>query len=303
MQKKNQGHRIIFVTGKGGVGKSLVAAATALQMARCGKNVLLVEFGSRSFYRPLFDLPDDSNAKGEAVPWQPQISIARWDVESALREYIAHYLIFKGAADRILGNMAMKALVAIAPSLSEIAMLGKLTGPMRLEWYKREADVVVVDGYSTGQFMALLRAPRGLAATASSGPIHRQSLEIIELLHDPAVCEYRLVTLAEELPVAEACEMATDLCAETGIAPTILCNRMLDLPSRPPAVAPGTPAAPFLMHLASIARRQKRSLTKLSALGKNCSGEIRSLPLILSMDPLYLAEQLADALEAMPCAA
>lgn len=303
MQKKSHGHRIVFVTGKGGVGKSLVAAATALQLARCGKNVLLVEFGSRSFYRPLFGLPDPCRAKGEAVPWQPRVAIARWDVESALREYIAHYLIFKGAADRILGNTAMKALVAIAPSLSEIAMLGKLTGPMRLQWYKRDADVVVVDGYATGQFMALLRAPRGLAATAGSGPIHKQSLEITELLRDPAICEYRLVTLAEDLPVAEACEMATDLCTETGIAPTILCNRLLDLPSRLPAVPSGTPAASFMTHLKAIAQRQKRSLSKLSALGDNRAANICPLPLIPSMDPHYIVEQLADILEDLTCEA
>ena len=293
---KKQGHRIVFVTGKGGVGKSIVAAATALQMARAGNKVLLVEFGSRSFYGPLFDLQVDSAKAGEAVQWQPGVDIARWDVESSLREYLNHYLVFKAATNRIFGNTAMKALVAVAPSLSELAMLGKLTGPMRHRWYKREADVVVVDGYATGQFMALLRAPRGLAATAGSGPVHRETKAMADMLCDSSVCEYRLVTLAEEMPVAEACEMAADIRAETGIAPTILCNRMLNLPLKLPKVPIGTPAAPFLENLSRIDHLQKRSLARLSALGCNVS----QLPLVPSVDPWHIVEHLGEVLEAMP---
>jgi Anion-transporting ATPase len=297
---RKQGHRIVFVTGKGGVGKSMVAAATALQRARAGSDVLLVEFGSRSFYGSLFGLPVDQAAAGEAVHWQPGIEISRWDAESALREYLTHYLVFKSASAWILGGTAMKALVAVAPGLSELAVLGKLTAPMLHRWYKRDAAVVVVDGYATGQFMSLLRAPRGLAATAGPGPLHDQAKAITNLLRDPAICEYRLVTLAEEMPVAEACEMAADLRAETGIAPIILCNRLLDLPSRLPAVPAGTPAALFLEDLARISRRQKRALAQLTAVGNEPEGAVRRLPMIPSLEPLYLIEQLADTLEATP---
>ena len=136
-------HRIVFVTGKGGVGKSAVAAATALQFARAGKTVLLVELGSRSFYGPLLGLP----VGADTVPWTSGIGIARWDVESSLREYMAHYLVFKAAADWLLNYTVMKALMAAAPSLAELSILGKLTGPMRHDWYRRDVDVVVVDAY------------------------------------------------------------------------------------------------------------------------------------------------------------
>ena len=298
-----RGHRIVFVTGKGGVGKSLVAAATANQLARSGREVLLVEFGSRSFYGALLDLPIDAASSGEPVSWRKGIQIARWDAESSLREYLTHYLLFKAATDRILGNTAMKALVAVAPSLPELALLGRLTAPMRHRWYRREVDAVVVDGYSTGQFMALLRAPRGLAAAGGSGPIHAQSKAILDLLRDPAVCDYRLVTLAEEMPVAEACEMAADLRDETGIAPTVLCNRLVDLPARIPAVPPGTPAAAFLQNMAELQRRQKRSLARLTALGADRAGPVCRLPLVPDPDPLEVIERLTDALGDAPGAA
>jgi anion-transporting ArsA/GET3 family ATPase len=289
-----RGHRIVFVTGKGGVGKSVVAAATALQFARQGHNVLLAEMGSRSFYGPLLGLP----VGVEAVAWQPNIGIARWDVESTLREYISHYLPIKALTDRILGNTVMKALVAAAPSLSELAMLGKLTAPMRHTWYKREVDVVVVDAYATGQFMALLRAPRGMAQTASSGPMHKHSSIMAKLLADPAICEYRLVTLAEEMPVSEACEMAADLHAEVGIAPRIYCNRLLELPPDIPVLHSRDPAHDFVAQMRRIDSRQQRSLQALEQLGALRAGPVQHLPLIPEVDARTLLERLADALQA-----
>jgi hypothetical protein len=288
------GHRIVFVTGKGGVGKSVVAAATALQFARQGHNVLLAEMGSRSFYGPLLGLPVDV----QPVAWMHNIDIARWDVESTLREYITHYLPIRALADKILGNTVMKALVAAAPSLSELAMLGKLTAPMRHTWYKREADVVVVDAYATGQFMALLRAPRGMAQTASSGPMHKHSSIMAKLLADPAICEYRLVTLAEEMPVSEACEMAADLHAELGIAPRIYCNRLLGLPPNIPALDSRDPAHDFVAQMRRIDSRQQRSLKALEQLGALRAGPVRHLPLIADVEPRTLLDRLADALQA-----
>jgi hypothetical protein len=292
-------HRIVFVTGKGGVGKSAVAAATALQFARAGETVLLVELGNRSFYGPLLGLPVGT----DTVRWTSRIGIARWDVESSLREYMTHYLVFKAAADWLLDYTVMKALIAAAPSLAELTILGKLTGPMRHRWYQRDVDVVVVDAYSTGQFMALMRAPRGISQTVASGQMHRHAASITALLSEPAICEYRLVTLAEEMPTVEACEMAGDLRAETGIAPRIYCNRLIDLPPRLPAPPVDDPAAAFIGHMARVAARQRASLRALEALGAVREGPVRRLPLIPTTDAPRLIRALADALDADPGAA
>lgn len=288
-------HRVIFVTGKGGVGKSVVAAATALQLARRGQSVLLVELGSRSFYGPLLGLPVGT----DPVRWQARVAIARWDVESSLREYLGHYLVFKAAADRILGNSVMKALVAAAPSLAELALLGRVMAPMRHSWYRRDVDVVVVDAYATGQFMAMLRAPRGLAQTAASGPMHTQSIALTRLLSDAAICEYRLVTLAEELPIAEACEMAGEILAETGMAPRVICNRLLGLPTRFKPLRASHPSAAFVAAMAHTAARQHDSLVALDALGRSRAGPVCQLPLVPTLDARRLLDVLADALDAV----
>jgi anion-transporting ArsA/GET3 family ATPase len=283
------GHRIIFVTGKGGVGKSSVAAATALQLARQGQSVLLVEFGHRSFYGPFLGLA----VGNEPVQWRPGIGVACWDVEEALREYITHYLVFKSAANKILSNTVMKALAGAAPSVSEIAILGKLAAPMLHTWYKRDVDVVVVDGYATGQFMTLLRAPRGLSSTAAGGPLHRQTQAITKLLADPKVCEYRMVTLAEEMPVSEACEMFIDIHRETGQQPTLYCNRMLDIAPLPAAHAVSC-ASPFLDQMRRMNTRQQASMERLAQTGAKI---VHPLPLVPTLHVDAMLEQLADALE------
>ena len=288
-------HRIVFVTGKGGVGKSAVAAASALQFARAGQRVLLVELGSRSFYGPWLGL----SVGAQAVPWQPRIGIACWDVESALREYIGHYLVFKAAARGVLNNAVMKALIAAAPSVAELAILGKLTAPMRHGWYKRDVDVVVVDAYATGHFLALLRAPRGLSQTVASGAMHRHTTAMSNVLGDPAICTYRVVTMAEEMPVTEACELVRAIRSETGIAPGVYCNRLIDLPARLPALAADHAGAPFVRQMARVSRRQRDGLAELADLGADCAGPVRRLPLVATTDPHRLLGALADALEAV----
>ncbi len=285
-------HRIVFVTGKGGVGKSTVAAATALEFARQGKSVLLVELGTRSFYAPFLGIPVSESP----VVWRNSIQVERWDVQSALREYITHYLIFKSAANMVLNNMVMQALIGAAPSLSEIAVLGKITAPMLNDWYRRDVDVVVVDAYATGQFMTLLRAPRGFAAIAANGSLHRQSRKITAILSDPAVCEYRLVTLAEEMPVTEACEMAASLRAETGIEPTIYCNRMLPIPDA--AMLHDTQSTQgFVQQMRVVRARQQYSLERLA---QAVSQPVHSLPLVPLLQVSSMLEQVADALLAEP---
>jgi anion-transporting ArsA/GET3 family ATPase len=283
-------HRIIFVTGKGGVGKSTVAAATALEFAQQGKSVLLVELGSRSFYGAFLGL----SVTGEPVQWRNQVQVARWDVQGSLREYITHYLIFKSAANMVLNNTVMQALIGAAPSLSEIAILGKITAPMLNDWYKREVDVVVVDAYSTGQFMTLLRAPRGFAAIAANGSLHRQSRAITHILSDPTLCEYRLVTLAEEMPVSEACEMAASIREETGMEPTIYCNRMLPIPDC--ALLHDTDhAMRFVQQMQAIRERQLQSLERLQ---NTVSRRVHSLPMVPLLQVPAMLERLAEALVA-----
>ncbi|MBV2169811.1 MAG: AAA family ATPase, partial [Bdellovibrio sp.] len=166
---------IHFVTGKGGVGKSVVAAALALKKSREGKKVLLVELGDQSFYKDFFDLP--------AVGYQPtaiapNLSLALWTGEACLQEYARHFIKVESLAKLFFENAVMKAFINVAPALPELAIMGKVTSGPRKHGPALPFDCLVVDAFATGHFVALLEAPKGMAQAVQFGPMGEQSRSI-----------------------------------------------------------------------------------------------------------------------------
>ncbi len=261
---------ILFVTGKGGVGKSVVAAALALRAATAGRKTLLVEFGRQSFYERLLGL-----APGTVhYPGQPNLLLERWEEEACLREYVGHYLPLQRAADFFLDNKIIRALVRAAPTLKELALIGKATGPHRLRWARSDRDLIVIDAFSTGHFLALLRAPRGIHEAVPAGPVGRQTGTILEVLQDPKKCRFVIVTLAQELPVSEALELHAAVTAETGQSARIVCNRLQPTVSgselkRAAANPCTTAAATFANRMQAVQERQSEWLHKLGRADKN----------------------------------
>jgi len=145
--------QIVFVTGKGGVGKSLVAAALAWSRAEKGQKVLLLEFGANHFFQKFFlnpkRLPDG-------------LTLGNWEGEECLKEYILGYVRVERVARLFFENKVMKALIRGAPALRELALLGKLTSGLRNIGEALPYDTIVLDGYATGHFLSLLRAPVGI---------------------------------------------------------------------------------------------------------------------------------------------
>ena len=284
--------QIVLVTGKGGVGKSLVAAAMALQESRKGKKVLLAELGKRGFYRHFLRMLPDSDQS----PFLPGVNIARWEGRDCLREYVAHLFKLGAAADLFLDNRVVNALIGVAPGVNELALTGKITSGNRHAWSRSPHDLIVVDAYSTGHFLALLRAPRGMHEAIPAGPMGRQCKSIREVLSNPEITRYIVVTLAEELPVTEALELARAIESEAGTRPEILCNKMLpenyeceigDL--RSDSVSP---ASGFLDYLHERLSTQRRNVEKLKAQ----YGDVRLVPHCLEADPSRLLNLLVDYL-------
>jgi len=261
---------ILFVTGKGGVGKSVVAAALALRAATAGRKTLLVEFGRQSFYERLLGLAPGS----DHYPGQPNLLLQRWEEEACLREYVGHYLPLQRAADFFLDNKIIRALVRAAPTLKELALIGKATGPHRLRWARSDRDLIVIDAFSTGHFLALLRAPRGIHEAVPAGPVGRQTGTILEVLQDPQKCRFVIVTLAQELPVSEALELHAAIAAETGQSARIVCNRVQPrLPdtelARAARSAGTASASAFANRLQTVQERQSAWLKKLARADKD----------------------------------
>ena len=257
--------QIIMVTGKGGVGKSTVAAAIAYREATAGKKTLLVELGDESFYQPFFDLQDISYEPQEVVK---NLYVAIWNVEHCLREYVLHFLKVERLYRIFFENRVMKTFINAAPAISELAILGKVTSNYRHHGPPLPFDLVVVDAYATGHFLALLRAPKGLSEAVRSGPFGQQSTSIMSALLNPEVTGYTIVTLPEMLPAAEAEELHANLKKEFGIEADIICNRILQV-SRPAEhfkeIARETKSLkPFLNYLAYILGRQEEALERIA---------------------------------------
>lgn len=216
---------IHFVTGKGGVGKSTVAAALALKKAQSGLRTLLVEIGDQSFYKDYFQLPE---VGFEPVKIQENFSVALWTGQNCLREYIIHLIKVEALYKLFFENAVMKAFVNVAPALPELAIMGKATSGPRHHGPALPFDCLVVDCYATGHFVALMGAAEGMAKAVKVGPMGEQSRGIDKALRDPKVCKYYIVCLPEELPVRESEELHEELRKHYGVKAHMVLNKFLD---------------------------------------------------------------------------
>lgn len=220
---------IIFVTGKGGVGKSFVAALLARQLALKGRKTLLVETGGWSYLQ-------DALALTESVQFKPQktrfgFEVALWSGEDCLREYVQYLIKIPWVGSQFMNNSWLKSLIQVAPGLREIAFLGKLTSKERQHGPLLDYDHIIVDAPSTGHFLALLRAPIGWSSAIKVGPVHTQCQSILSVLNDTQKVQTFLVTLPEPLVVDESQDLAVEFRQVLKSSLLIIANRMKTFPN------------------------------------------------------------------------
>lgn len=284
--------RIIFVTGKGGVGKSTVALAMAQKLSQHEK-VLLVELGLRSFYADFLGL----NVTYEPVPFQKNLDIALLSGNECLKEYALHLLKLQSLYNLFFENRISRALIDVAPALPELAVLGKITSGIRKVGPPLPYDVVIVDGYATGHMLALIRAPRGLAEAIRFGPMAEQTTTMINTIRNPDFCEYVIVTLPEELPAVEADELYRGLKAELGLKPKIICNRVWpadEIRGLRSAATQQTPEkeVAFMNELEDLILRQEAWLNYL----RHRHPDLNLLPMVFSSLPKTITEKIEEYL-------
>jgi anion-transporting ArsA/GET3 family ATPase len=218
--------RLLFFTGKGGVGKSTVAAATALLASNIGKRVLLVEVDAKGDVPAQFEQRPVGFTPREV---HPGVLAMAMDTEAALQEYLKLNLRVP-----VLGRVgplakALDFVASAAPGVKEILTIGKIC------WEVREAiegrsdiDLVVVDATATGHIVAQLGAPAGIRELVDVGPVRTQTQWLSEMLEDPAITAVNIVTTPEEMPVAETIELVGRLRTELSVPlGTVVVNRVL----------------------------------------------------------------------------
>jgi len=208
--------RLILVTGKGGAGKTTVAAALGLAAARRGKRVVLCEVAEQKRLGALFAV-DTEHAETELAPGLFAVSV---DPEQAKQEWLRYQLKSRTLAGVLGGSRLFQYLTAAAPGLSELVTMGKVWDLAQLERRTGGSvfDLAIVDAPATGHGLAMLRAPSTFAAVARVGPVGRQAEKIDRSLRDPAHTGVLTAALPEEMPVNETVEFERALRRELGMA-------------------------------------------------------------------------------------
>ncbi len=289
-----KGRKIVFVSGKGGVGKSLVAAAIAQEETRAGRKVLLAEIGDTSYYKDFWNLPHVGH---DPVATKAGFDIALWNGESCLREYVLFYLRLQRLYSLFFENKVMKSLINVAPGLNEIAILGKITSGVRKVGPPMHYDLIVVDCYATGHALALLQAPKGMMEAIKFGPMGHHSREMEAVIENQSICGYVVATLLEEMPVVETLEFCEKLKTQVGVDSSVIANKILSLPVEEAQLNQLKTQDPrglgeFAKYLDAIFDRQR----ELFALLEKSVSRLARVPFIFSADPEVLVKKTGEAL-------
>jgi hypothetical protein len=200
--------RLVVVIGKGGVGKTTVAAALGLVAARAGKRTIVAEVARRGDVASAFDREGaEPFSETELAPSLFHISI---DPQDALEEYLRDQLPSGPVAEVLVRSRVFGMVTAATPGMRELLTVGKLWELAQLDRRTPGAgayDLVVVDAPATGHGVAILNAPRTFAAAAGGGPIARQGTKIDAMLSNPAHTAVVAVATADELAVTETGEL------------------------------------------------------------------------------------------------
>jgi anion-transporting ArsA/GET3 family ATPase len=218
MEALLQDRRLLYVTGKGGVGKTTVAAAIGLAAAESGRRTIVCEVAEQDRVSRAF--------RREGVIAETEVELAEnlWaitiDPTAALREWLAKQL-GGGAPLRLMTRShAFQYFVAAAPGAKELITIAKvweLAQLSRWDAHNRTYDLVVVDAPASGHGLAMLTTPRTFGEIARVGPIRRQANKIQATLGDGEMTGYVAVALPEEMPVVETLELGRKLPDAVGL--------------------------------------------------------------------------------------
>ncbi len=218
--------RLLIVTGKGGVGKSTVAAAVALASARQGARTCLVEVEGRHIFSRLFDTQawDFTEREFRSGLWGMSI-----DPEASLREYLDMFYGARRLSRLVASSSAVEFATTAAPGIKDVLLIGKAK---ELERRRNPDgrfcyDLVVLDAPPTGRIVNFLRAPDVTTELVNVGPIRQQAQSLIDMLSDHRRTNLLLVTMLEEMPVAETLDSAAALRGLGVAIGPVLVNRVL----------------------------------------------------------------------------
>jgi anion-transporting ArsA/GET3 family ATPase len=210
--------RLLFVTGKGGVGKSTVAASLGLAAAARGKRTIVCEIGSQEHTSRLFNR---AQVGFHEVQLEDNLWTISIDPDESMREYVLLQLKVRAMRDLLFRSRVFTYMTAATPGLKELVTIGKIWELAQLDRKVRKGrkyDLVIVDAPATGHGIGFLQTPRTFANIARVGPIHAQAQELDRFITDHASTGTAIVSLPEEMPVNETAALERELREEIGVS-------------------------------------------------------------------------------------
>ncbi|MDX6649680.1 MAG: hypothetical protein QOI91_1213 [Solirubrobacteraceae bacterium] len=285
--------RLIYVTGKGGVGRSTVAAAMGLACAARGRRTILCEVAEQDHLSRVFRRAGVGDEEAELADRLWAISIDPW---AALRDWLASQLGSRTLSRVLFDNNAFKYFAAAAPGAREMATIVKVWELTRSKRWERGAaayDTVIVDAPASGHGIGMLRTPRTFANLARVGPIRKQADQVSDLLGDPASTAYVAVALPEEMPVNETLELQDKLPEAIGqgfaaivanaVHPRRFAKAELEAVQAASAGGPG-PVAHALAAARTEGHRARGQQTQLARLRRGADSPVVTLPFLYAPD-------------------
>lgn len=213
--------KLVFVTGKGGVGKTTIAAALAWLAASRGKKTLVCEIDAKGDLTSFYETGPIQFAEREVAPRLWAMSM---DTEASLKQYLA--LQLKVPLMATIGPVAkmFDFVASAAPGVREIVTVGKLCWEVR----ERHYDFIVVDAPASGHVVGLLSAPQAINQLVHVGPVRQQTGWMLDILGDPLKTGALIVATPAEMPVSETVDLAGRLRGETNVdLAAVVVNRVL----------------------------------------------------------------------------
>jgi hypothetical protein len=199
--------KFVIVSGKGGVGRTTVAATLARVAAGAGKRVLIAEATTTDRLARMFGRSEPLASKITTLA--PNIDAVNVTPASSMQEYGVKILRSELVTRAVFENRAVRGLLSAIPGLDGYAILGKVW------WHTTETvdgrpryDLVIFDGPASGHAALMFRIPQAILNAMPMGPLARDARSMLELWHDPARTALVIVTLAEDLPARETLELA-----------------------------------------------------------------------------------------------
>lgn len=300
--------RLIFVTGKGGVGKSTACAALGLALARRGRRTLIVETDTYSAMAELFNKKLDH---GEIVEQEPNLWLQNLLAQDALIHIIQQFVPSERLAKTVTQNKVAQIFFKAAPSVNEFSLLNQVYSYIQQERAGKPVyDHVIVDLPASGHAVTFLNVPMTLFGMMRGiGRFAAKTKEVGQLIRDPKRCALVAVCLPEEMPVNETLELAQSLEEHLDRGLTLT---MLNMVHDAPFVASLRPTFEQLQQKleqsASEGLRRihqgselaldwfERDLKYIKMLRERLTGHIIELPMLYEQDGALVISKLADFL-------